>query len=568
MDSEQSGIDLRYYLKLLTRRKWIIFAVFLTVVASTALVTWRLTPIYEAVARVEVQPASASSSDATRLLESLVDPTRGLTTQVELVQSQAALKLAAKDLGLPSPDYLREGLTVELIPDTQIVEIRVDHERPDEARDRANAIATAYITFRRERALEASLAAGKSVSRQIGDVQARIADVDVRNQQASAKQPNPVTEEFAKEQRDRVIERDRLVAQLGALESQLQILPDAEEVGRGGGTIISPAETPIVPVRPSKPRNLALAVVVGGILGVGMALLAENLDDRMKSPEEVEERVGAPVLGYIPLVKEWEEKHQSSLAAKNEAASSAAEAYRTLRTNLRFISVERPLRTILVTSATAEAGKSTCAGNLAATLAQRGYKVILVSADLRRPSVHRIFGLTNSKGLTDALDPEFPLEEVLQDPNIPNLRLLAAGGLPPNPTEILESSRFGQVLMQLSSLAEFLVIDAPPVLGLGDASALASRVDGILFLVRTAKVTKREVSHATDQLRKAGGKFIGCVLNAVEAEEGYGYYYRHYYNQYHESENGQAEKPILEKSGFRSSPDAATLGNYEGRGDA
>jgi polysaccharide biosynthesis transport protein len=521
MDAQETTLDLRSLLKLLARRRWLIVATFLVVVFSTGLVTWRLTPIYESTARVEVQPTSSSSSEASRILESLVDPTRGLQTQVELVKSQAVLGLAAEDLGLPSTDELEKSLSVELLKDTQIVEIRVQHERPDESRDWANAIANAYITFRRERALETSLSASQAIARDIEVVKTRITEIDAQSQ-------SPATATSAR------AERERAVAQLNALEAQLQVLPDAEAVRRGGGTIVSAAETPTVPVRPRRALNLTVAIVVGAILGLALAFLAENLDDRIKSPEEVEERIGAPMLGYIPLVKEWDDTQEPTVASESHTASGAAEAYRTLRTNLRFLALERRLRTVLVTGAVAEAGKSTCAANLAAALARGGDKVVLVSADLRRPRVHKFFGLTNSRGLVNALDPSFPLENALQQNEIPNLRILAAGGLPPNPTEILASTRFGQVLSTLKGLADFVVIDAPPVLGLGDSSALASRVDGILFVVRTGGVTKRELSHAADQLRKAGGQIIGCLLNAVESEEGYGYYYHYYYPRYQE----------------------------------
>jgi capsular exopolysaccharide synthesis family protein len=528
MDAQENAVDLRAQLKVLLRRRWVVVLTFIVVVAITGLITWRLTPIYESTAMVEVQPTSSSSSEASRVLESLVDPTRGLQTQVELVKSNAVLKLAAKELGLASILELRKSLSVELLENTQIVEIRVQHERPDEARDWANEIASSYIKFRRERALETSLFAGESIARDVEAVKSRITEIDTQSEDPARTAPLKA-------------ERERAVAQLNALEAQLQVLPDAEAVRRGGGTVISEAETPTVPVRPRMGLNLAVAMVIGVILGLALAFLAENLDDRMKNPEEVEERIGAPVLGYIPLVKEWDHTNQSTVASESATASDAAEAYRTLRTNLRFVALERPIQTLLVTGAVAEAGKSTCAANLAATLAWGGDRVVLVSADLRRPSVHKFFRVSNSRGLVNALDPSFPLEQALQRNEIPNLRILAAGGLLPNPTEVLASKRFGQILTQLKGLSDYVVIDAPPVLGLGDSSALASRVDGILFVVRTGTVTKREASHAAEQLRKAGGQIIGCLLNAVEPENGYGYYYHYYYPRY------QAEAPLTRR---------------------
>jgi succinoglycan biosynthesis transport protein ExoP len=530
MAPEDATIDLRSYLKVLSRRRWMIAATFLTVITATAVVTWRMTPIYEGVAKVEIQPTSTSSTEASRLLESVVDPTRRLQTQVEIAGSDEVLKIAAKELGLSSTEPLLNSLSVELLPDTEIIRVAVEHERPDEARSWTNAVAEAYITFRREQALDRAVRAGRALASDVEVVKAQIADLDNELQQSP---PN------ASSLRS---ERDRAILQLNSLENTLRQLPEAEELQEGGGSVITPAVLPTEPVQPKKALNLALAVVVGATLALGLALLAENLDDRMKNPEEVEERVGAPVLGYIPLVKEWQETRRSGLAITSATASGAAEAYRTLRTNLRFVSLERPLQVILVTSPVAEAGKSTAAANLAATLAQGGSHVVLVSADLRRPSVHKIFGLSNSKGLLDALSTDFPLQEALQKHELKNFRLLATGGLPPNPTEILGSERFTELLTRLRKLAEYVVIDAPPVLGLGDSSALASKVDGILMVVRTGSVTKREVSHATDQLRKGGGRVVGCVLNAVEADQGYGYYYHYYYSQYQEVGNGNGTK--------------------------
>ncbi|MBW3590810.1 MAG: polysaccharide biosynthesis tyrosine autokinase [Actinobacteria bacterium] len=517
-------MELRAYLNILQQRRWLVISVFAAVVAVTAFVSWRLTPIYEAVAKVEVQPAATSSDDAARLLESLVDPTLGLQTQVELIQSQAVLGRVAVNVGLPSIERLEEQLAVRLVPDTQIVEVSIEHQQADTASEWANAIASAYVNFRRDRALDASLAAREQINRDIEEVQTRLSELE---DEASASGASIRAG------------RDRALARLGALEAQLQSLPEEGDLLRGGGTVISAAQTPTEPVRPKKAVNLAISMVLGGLLGVGIALVADTLDDKIRTPEEVEEKVGAPILGYIPFVKAWDQQNRAGLAMFGTKASGAAEAYRTLRTNLSFVALERPLKTILVTGVLAGTGKSTCAANLAATLAQGGSKVILVSADLRRPSVHRLFELSNSKGLVTALDQKSDLCESLQDTEIRTLKLLAAGGLPPNPTEILASQRFGQLLVELRDLADYVVVDAPPVLGLGDSSALASQVDGVLFVVRPGAATKREVMHAGEQLRKAGGRVIGCLLNAVEANQGYGYYYHYYYSQYGVATNGQ-----------------------------
>jgi capsular exopolysaccharide synthesis family protein len=507
-----------------------------------------MTPIYEAVTQIQVQPTTPSSETAV-LIDSL-DPTRALQTQVGLIKSKAVLNPAAKDLGLSSADPIKEAMSVDLLEGTQIVEIKVDHAVPDEASKWANTVAASYLQFRRDQALEASLAASDAINTRIQQVQNQIADLDARIAKDSTSATSPKAE------------RDRLGTQVTTLQGQLFSLPKAEELAHGGGLIVTKADIPQIPIRPNKLQNLMLAAIVGAILALSFVLLAENLDDRIRTPEEVEERLHAPILGYIPYVEEWARNGRSSLATLGRTSSGTAEAYRTLRTNLRFICLERPLQTLLIASSVSQTGKTTTAANLAVVLAQSGAKVVLVSADMRKPSIHKLFGLKNSVGLLDALDPGFPLREAMQTHEVPNLRLLAAGGLPPNPTEILASKRFGELLDQLREISDWVIIDAAPVLGLGDASVLASRVDGVIYVLNASQVNRRELAHATEQLRKAGGHIIGCVLNAVEEQSGYGYYYHHYYAQYEQSSNGDEPAPVKETGEQESLVDASDSGSH------
>lgn len=585
-------MELREYLHILRRRRWIMLGVFVTVVATAVLGSLRTTPIYRSETRVEVQPViSGASSDMVQFLETLFDRGRGLDTQVELIRSEAVLKQAAKNLGLPSPAELESALGVELVGETSILKIWVEHERPEEARDWAAAVAQAYIEFRRQRAIDQVLLASEDISRRIEQVKASIAEKDVvladlegaaeaaRDERdrltaelagldarvrAPGPSPAPASRSLINKiqqtrlriaELDRQIqdyetggsgpkaERDTLVARRGALEAQLQGLPDAEALRRGGGTIIAPAKTPTTPVRPNIARNVALAVAMGIALAVGFAFLAEQLDDRVRTPEEVEQRVGAPVLGYIPFAEDWTRHPRPFLVSVDEPTSGPAEAYRTLRTNLRFLSLERPLRTILVTSAVAEEGKTTTAANLAVAFAQSGTRTVLLSGDLRRPDAHKLFGLPDAEGLMQSLNPGIPLDVALQPiPDVENFRLLSSGGLPPNPTETLASSHFARLLESLADAADLVLIDSPPVLGLADAGVLASRVDGVLLVVDTHHVTRRALSHGAEQLRKAGGRIVGSVVNAVQPEEGYGYYYQYYYYRYSQDGRGKTEE--------------------------
>jgi succinoglycan biosynthesis transport protein ExoP len=517
MQAEERTVELREYLQILKRRRWIMAGVFVTVVVTAVLASLRMTPIYEAETQVEIQPfATAFSRSGT--LDILIDPGLSLATQVQLIQSDPVLERAAQAVGVSSSTVLKRNLEVELVQQTQIVEIRVEHQIPETAQAWANGVANAYIDFRRDRAIDAVVLASDEINGRIGEIRGRIQELD---RKITASKGNDLA---AKD------ERDTLISRIGALEAQLQALPDAEALRRGGGSIIAPARTPTSPVRPNIPRNAILAVVLGAALAVGIALLAESLDERVRSPEEVEQRVGAPIVGYVPMVKEWGDG--DTLATLDHPNSGGAEAYRTIRTNLRFLATEQPIQALLVTSAVSEEGKSTTAANLAVVSAQGGTKTILVSGDLRRPSVEKFFGTVDSKGLLSTLDNEFSLQDALQATGIPQFRLLPTGGFPPNPTEILASPRFGDVLRMISEAADLVLVDAPPVLGLADTSILASRVDGVLLVVDTHRATRRSLSHAAEQIRKAGGRIVGIVMNAVEPKEGYGYYYQYYYDRY------------------------------------
>lgn len=593
-------MDLREYLRALKRRIWLILAVFLTVVITATLASLRMTPIYEASTRVEVQALSTSSSESA-LLESLFDAGRRMQTQVELIKSKAVLSKAAKNLGIPTTGPILRALEVNLIPDTQIIEIKIEHERPEEASDWANAVATAYLDLRRERAVDQIAKSADAITRRVTEIDAKIAEQDkvlgnlegatsaakqerarlqaerdTLQAQISAPQPAPSPGQAPPSNRralDRIralniriaeldaqiadyesggsgpkSERQALTSQRQALEQRRTALPDATALRTGGGEVIVPAETPTKAAKPNVPRNVLLAIVLGLALGIGFAFLAETLNDRVSSAEEVEEIVGAPILGNIPYVKGWAGK-PGFLALLKEPASGAAEAYRTLKTNLKFLSVDQPIKSVLVTSSVAEEGKSTTAANLAVAFSQGNTRTVLVSADLRKPSAHKFFQMKDEGGLAALLGERVSLADALMANGLANFRLLPAGGIPPNPTEILASQRFGDVLSELSSSSDMVIIDAPPVLGLADAGAVASKVDGVLLVIDPGEVTRRNLKHTVDQINKAGGKILGAVMNSIEPREGYGYYYQYYYYKYGDKgKSGSKRSAELTKS--------------------
>jgi protein-tyrosine kinase len=221
--------------------------------------------------------------------------------------------------------------------------------------------------------------------------------------------------------------------------------------------------------------------------------------------------------------------HRVRLITDTDPRSAASEAYRTLRTNIQFAGLDGPCRSILITSATAGEGKTTTAANFGVVLAQAGSRVCLVDSDLRRPSLHRVFGLDNTRGLTTALVEDLPFAEVARPTRIPNLSLLTSGPLPPNPAELVGSKRMRELLEAAASAFDMVLCDSPPVMAVSDGVALAAQCDGVILAVRVGAVSHDVARRAVEQIEAVKGKILGVLLNYVNLGR-HGYY--HYYEAY------------------------------------
>jgi len=330
-------------------------------------------------------------------------------------------------------------------------------------------------------------------------------------------------------------------------------------------TIVTVAEPAVPPDRAARPNvlvNTLLGVLVGAFLAAAIALVIEYLDDAVRNPERVQELLHLPTLGVVGRFaggKNGQIADQLPVLAtahdtRGEGArvSQAAEAYRALRVNLRFSSLERPLRTLAITSAVPGEGKTTTAANMAAALAQAGTRVILVDADLRRPSLHRVFGVENRQGLTNVLlDMGIAAAKLpLQDTSLPELRIMTSGPIPPNPSELLGSSRMQQVLELLQQEADLVIVDAPPLLAVSDPVLLAAAVDGVILVLDSSTTRTGQAVHAKDALDRAQANVLGVVLNKLNAKASAYYYDTYYHRAYTSSEaatvpNGSAHKDDL-----------------------
>ena len=305
--------------------------------------------------------------------------------------------------------------------------------------------------------------------------------------------------------------------------------------------VLDAARPNLAPVRPNVGNNLFLGLLLGLAAGVACALLLEQLDNTVKSQTDVEERIGTPFLGLIPRVEL--EKNASpgeiDLYVYRNPKSSVAEACRAIRTNLLFMSPDRPLKTMLVTSSGPREGKSASVIAAGITMAQSGARVLLVDTDMRRPRLHRAFGVPNDRGVSTVLVGDAPLEDVVKSTEVPGLFVIPSGPVPPNPAEMFHTQAFRDFVAAVSSRFDRIIFDSPPVNAVADPVVLATQVDGTLLVIRAALTNKALARRVIRILTDVKARILGAVLNDVELRSPkYGDLYAAYMSEYHESREG------------------------------
>jgi succinoglycan biosynthesis transport protein ExoP len=292
------------------------------------------------------------------------------------------------------------------------------------------------------------------------------------------------------------------------------------------------------PVRPSPTRNLALAVVIGLLGGVGLAIVLEQLDRTFVTREQVEDGLGLAFLGVVPTIEPGEPDAKRDLFVHSNPKSAAAECLRSIRTNLLFMSPEKPLKSILITSSGPSEGKTTVAVSLAEIMADGGNRVLLVDADMRRPRVHQVFGVATEAGLSSVIMGG-TLEETIRPTAIPNLWVLPCGPVPPNPSELLHATAFGRLLETLGGRFDRIIIDSPPAGVVADAVVIATQVDATLMVLNASRTARDAALRSVRAMRDVNVRMCGAVLNDLDlADERYGQY-----NQYYRYGYGSPEQP-------------------------
>ena len=301
------------------------------------------------------------------------------------------------------------------------------------------------------------------------------------------------------------------------------------------------ATVPAGPIKPNKIINIGVGFVIGLLVGVGVALMREILDNTVKGASDFEE-LGIPLLAQVVFDKR---AARTPIAFRGDAHSPRSEAYRQLRTNLQFVDIDNPPRIISITSAVPGEGKSSTAINLAAALAEAGSRVCLIEADLRRPSIAKALGLVSDVGFTTAVIGKAPIETVLQNAG-KNLAVLTCGPIPPNPSELLLSKHAKQVIYDIADKVDYVIIDTPPLLPVTDGAEISTIADATLLVHRAARTTRDQAARSLEALEKVGRRPVGVILNMVTRGGGggrYDYEYGYYYSAYRPRKDADAGTP-------------------------
>jgi succinoglycan biosynthesis transport protein ExoP len=505
-----SDVDLRTYLRVLRRRKWWVILCTGLAVAGAVAYSFNAAQEYSATAQLLVQPQSGTLA--------LTTPAQTITatdvaTELQLLTSAPVVDAVKSRLHLSQLNVkgAEQG-------QTDVISLTATNRDPVLAARVANALATEFVQFETFVALKSLTTAEVQLQTQINVIEQELV--------STAGTPQGVA----------------LANQEAVLKEQYAQYQVAGTQTTGGVTVVSPAAVPKAPSSPKKTEITLIGLAVGLLVGLGAAFTVENLDDAIRSKDDLEHAApNVSVLGLVPMIGSWRDRAEPFLVMRAEPTSPAAEAYRSLRTSLQFAAYDSPIGSVLVTSPTATEGKTSTVSNLGVVLATVGKRVVLVSADLRRPRLAAFFGLDEGVGLTSVMIGELTLDEVLQPvPDVPGLTILGCGRVPPNPAELLSSPKFAEIFNELTTRFDLVLVDSSPLLPVTDPVLLSRLTDTTLLIVAAGSTTKGQLRRAVEQLAQVGPRHIGIVLNEVArgGDDAYGYDYSYPY----QAENKHSEK--------------------------
>lgn len=469
------------------------------------LVIRQVPPVYEATVTLLVGQGIVSNSSGT---DQLLGAEQLAQTYAEAVRTRPVLVEAANQIGLPLTfGELLERVRARRVANTQLLRISAENTDPAVAASLANTVAQVFVSKNQDIQTSRFATSRDGLGQLVDGLQNDIAGKTRQLDELRAQPASP--------------ERDSTIALLQGQLAQLQTMHDetlrsyqdlqvVEARGMNTLTVLEPAVAPDSPIRPNRALVIMLAVVGGLILASGAGLLAEYVDDALRDRQRVALATGLSTLGLVP-------RAESPVSLRDPSSRRLVESYRLLRSNI-LASTSDPghLRSLLIASPAIGEGKSTTAANLAIVLAESGRRVILVDADMHRPTQMKLFAVPNRAGLSTLLvDPSESAVNVLRPTWLANLRVLPAGPSPADPSALLSSRRCDDVFNQLSELCDVIVVDTPPLLAQPDAALLGSRTDSVLLVLDASKSRGRQAARAIEMLRESGAAVLGAVLNRL-----------------------------------------------------
>jgi len=516
-------MELKQYFNVLLKWWWLILASVVVAAASSFIASLSAPQSFLAHTTLMVgQALQNPNADASQLYTGAALA----QSYTDLVKREPVLRSTLSSLDLQWDwGILQSMVTSRVVPGTQLLEISVLDTDPQRAMVLADEIAQQLILQSPTGTNPDKDAERQFILSQIEDLKANIKK---GQEEVRALDDTMAQSTSARQIQDARARQTTLQGQVSIWQATYAQLLAMQQGTTNFLSIVESARMPSGPAGLGTLVNMLLAAAIGFVLSVGAAFLLEYLDDSIKTSDEIQSTLKVSTLGSITRINARES--EDVLVAATQPRSPEAEAFRILRTNLQFKAVDKSLKTIMITSPAPEEGKSITASNLAVVFAQSSVRVILVDADLRRPTQHKIFDLPNDRGLTTALlDPAGDMAEFLQPSGVENLKVLTAGPEPPNPSEMLGSKRMEEILSSLLDEADIVVFDSPPLLVASDASVLSTRVDGTLLVIDAGQTRRAQAARAVQVLSSVGTVLLGAVLNRVDARAN-GYSYSYYYS--------------------------------------
>jgi succinoglycan biosynthesis transport protein ExoP len=498
-------VGLLDYAHVVASRKWIVVTAVLAAMIGAVGLSALQKPIYEASAEMLVSTRSSDTIFGNGSI-TVGDPKRAVLTEIKVLESEPVAQRAQKDLALAAPLPDVKGTSDDV---TDVVTVTVRSGDPTSARLAADAYVQAYIEIKREQAVDTLASAGSELQKKVTELQTQI---DALDQQATG---------AAATNEDVANQRRVLIDQQGLFKQRLDQLQVDTALTTGGAQVVRPAEQPGDPVEPTPVRDGMLALVVGLLLGLGVAFLVDFIDDSIHTTEDLEQASGGlPVLAVVPVDTPTDNR-PIAIARPDDFV---VEAYKSLRTGLQFLSLDSEIRVIQVTSAVSGEGKTTTAANLAVVFARAGHRVVLVDADLRKPRLREMFALADDRGLTNVLlgdRIELSVHGVMD-----NLDVMPAGPTAPNPSEMLGGRQMRALIQQLAGRYAMVILDSAPVLPVTDSVTLAASVQGVLLVTQEGQTSTKQIGQALARLEQVQAHLVGTVLNQSSTKKrgGYGGY--------------------------------------------